>query len=86
MSSQIGKLHYALLFIYMKKETILKSVLTCPECNYQVTEVMPIDACQWFYECKNCSAVIKPKHGDCCVFCSYGSIACPSKQISGQKH
>ena len=64
----------------MKKEIILKSVLTCPKCDYQSTEIMPTDACQWFYECKNCGVIIKPKQGDCCVFCSYGSISCPPMQ------
>src|SRR6266496_4470497 len=39
-----------------------------------------IDANQFFYECSNCKAVLKPKPGDCCVFCSYGSVKCPPKQ------
>ena len=41
---------------------------------------MPTDACQWFYDCKGCGVVLKPKPGDCCVFCSYGSMPCPPKQ------
>ncbi|MFA9408701.1 MAG: GDCCVxC domain-containing (seleno)protein, partial [Candidatus Dadabacteria bacterium] len=24
--------------------------------------------------------LLKPKPGDCCVFCSYGSVKCPSIQ------
>jgi hypothetical protein len=35
------------------------------------------DACQYFYNCKGCGAVLKPKAGDCCVYCSYGSVLCP---------
>jgi hypothetical protein len=27
-----------------------------------------------------CSTLLKPKAGDCCVFCSYGSVACPPIQ------
>ena len=38
---------------------------------------MPTDACQFFYECKGCGVLLKPKTGDCCVFCSYGSVPCP---------
>jgi len=38
---------------------------------------MPIDACQHFYECTHCKTLLKPKVGDFCVFCSYGSVACP---------
>src|ERR1019366_531002 len=30
-------------------------------------------ACQFFYDCKGCGQRLKPKQGDCCVFCSYGS-------------
>lgn len=63
-------------------ETILKSVLTCPHCKISKEEIMPTDACQFFYECSNCGAVIKPKEGDCCVFCSYGTVPCPPIQDS----
>jgi len=50
-------------------KVILKSMLTCPECEYTKTEIMPIDSCQWFYECKQCHTVMKPKPGDCCIYC-----------------
>jgi hypothetical protein len=56
------------------------SVITCPICGYSKEEKMPEDACQFFYECENCKTVIKPKEGDCCVYCSYGTEKCPSKQ------
>ena len=58
----------------------LKSTITCPECGHQKEEIMPTDACQYFYECENCREVMKPKEGDCCVYCSYGSSDCPSIQ------
>ena len=60
----------------------LESMLTCPKCGYGKTETMPVDACQWFYECAQCHAVLKPQTGDCCVFCSYGSVRCPPRQAS----
>lgn len=41
---------------------------------------MPTDACQWFYDCKGCGTVLRPKPGDCCVFCSYGDVPCPPIQ------
>lgn len=63
-----------------KKELILQSVITCPKCGHQKEETMPTDACQYFYECGSCKAVLKPKEGDCCVFCSYGSVPCPPIQ------
>ena len=59
---------------------VLKSVLTCPKCGFGKSETMPTDACQFFYDCTNCGARLKPKAGECCVFCSYGSVKCPPIQ------
>jgi hypothetical protein len=58
----------------------MSSTLTCPKCGHRETETMPADACQYFYDCKGCGAVLKPAAGDCCVFCSYGDVACPPIQ------
>jgi hypothetical protein len=58
----------------------LQSTLTCPKCGYQAVETMPTDACQFFYDCKGCGERLKPLAGDCCVFCSYGSVPCPPIQ------
>jgi len=58
----------------------LTSALTCPNCGHTRDEIMPTDACQYFYECTQCKTLLKPKAGDCCVFCSYGSVACPPIQ------
>jgi hypothetical protein len=63
---------------------LLESVLTCPSCGLQATETMPEDACQYFYECTGCHARLKPRAGDCCVFCSYGTVVCPPKQTDGE--
>lgn len=61
----------------------LRSTLTCPHCGHQATETMPTNACQFFYDCQGCSALLRPKSGDCCVFCSYGTVPCPPIQIEG---
>ncbi|HUT51682.1 MAG TPA: GDCCVxC domain-containing (seleno)protein [Alphaproteobacteria bacterium] len=58
----------------------LQSTLACPDCGHQATETMPTDACQFFYDCKGCGVVLKPLAGDCCVFCSYGTVPCPPIQ------
>ena len=58
----------------------IQSVITCPECGFCVEEEMPTDACQFFYECKSCKTLLKPLPGDCCVYCSYGSVPCPPIQ------
>ncbi len=61
-------------------EVKLDSIITCPLCGHKKEEIMPRDSCLFFYECENCKAMMKPKSGDCCVFCSYGSVPCPPIQ------
>jgi hypothetical protein len=58
------------------------STITCPFCGFAASETMPNDACQFFYECRGCSGMLRPKPGDCCVFCSYGSVPCPPIQMA----
>jgi len=59
---------------------IVQSQITCPHCGEVQEETMPTDACQFFYTCPNCKELLKAKPGDCCVFCSYGTIPCPPVQ------
>ena len=56
------------------------STITCPACGAQAVEPMPTDACQVRYVCAHCGAQLRPQPGDCCVFCSYGSVPCPPLQ------
>ena len=53
----------------------LESTITCPACGRAATETMPTDACQYIYHCRVCNLQMKPKKGDCCVYCSYGKGA-----------
>lgn len=64
----------------MKDKIKTKTILTCPKCNAQQEVKMPNNACQHFYECIKCGKILKPKDGDCCVFCSYADSKCPPKQ------
>ncbi|MDH5728782.1 MAG: hypothetical protein OEZ58_07305 [Gammaproteobacteria bacterium] len=57
-----------------------QSTITCPQCGHKETETMPSDYCQFFYDCKGCGAVLRPKQGHCCVYCSYGTMPCPPIQ------
>jgi hypothetical protein len=66
----------------MQPLPILESLITCPRCGFAALEVMPTDACLYFYECTGCRTLLRPKSGDCCVFCSYGSVKCPPIQVS----
>lgn len=57
-----------------------KAIITCPKCGAKQVAEMPINACQHFYKCIHCGKLLKPKKGDCCVFCSYADSKCPPKQ------
>jgi hypothetical protein len=59
---------------------VLQSVLTCPRCGHAKQETMPTDACQFFYECEGCKTLLRPLPGDCCVYCSFGTVKCPPMQ------
>jgi hypothetical protein len=71
---------HAVLELKRMKDVILESVITCPRCGFAQRETMPLDACQFFYDCAGCGARLRPNTGDCCVFCSFGSVPCPPKQ------
>ena len=61
------------------------SIVTCPACGCQVEEHMPDDHCVVAWPCPGCGRTLKPKAGDCCVFCSYGTVPCPPIQAGGGK-
>lgn len=66
-----------------EKPLILESYLTCPNCKNTTLETMPENACVRVFDCAKCEFQIRPKAGDCCVFCSYGSSSCPPRQQEG---
>jgi len=41
---------------------------------------MPENNCQIIYICENCNEKLTPKNGDCCIFCTYGTVPCPPIQ------
>ena len=62
------------------RDVVLISILTCPYCGALKEGSMPTNSCQFFYECTQCGRVMRPRPGDCCVYCSYGTVPCPSRQ------
>ena len=61
----------------------LNATLTCPRCGHQVHAVMPTDRCIVVYTCPACGRTLRPKAGDCCVFCSYADVRRPPAQAEG---
>ena len=58
-------------------------VLTCPVCGSVAEERMPENACVVRWRCPSCDTEVRPRPGDCCVFCSYGSRPCPPERGPG---
>jgi hypothetical protein len=65
---------------------ITVSTLSCPACGGKTTRTMPIDACVVVAACQVCHAIMRPKSGDCCVFCSYSDVPCPPVQLGERKN
>lgn len=61
-------------------ESSLESEITCPKCKFKKKEILPTEYCILKYTCTNCKTDIYPDEKDCCVFCTYGTYKCPSKQ------
>lgn len=62
---------------------VLNTDLTCPHCGHVSRETMLRDVCQFFHECRGCGRLLRPEPGDCCVYCSYGTVRCPPVQEAG---
>ena len=59
---------------------ITKSILTCPQCGFVRREEMPTVSCWITYRCPGCGTDLWAAPGDCCVFCTFGSVPCPAVQ------
>ena len=78
-----GELRFFAKIRYARGMQLL-SVLTCPHCQHRATETMPTNACQFFYNCAGFGKRLKPLLGDCCMFCSFGTVPCPPIQENGK--
>ena len=54
------------------------ATITCPTCGANTEAEIPEDACQIVWDCPACRTALRPKQGDCCVFCSYADRRCPT--------
>lgn len=53
------------------------AMITCPDCGHQKKETRSLVACQYFYQCEQCRAILTPLDGDCCVVRSFGEMVVP---------
>ena len=61
-------------------EINLKTVITCQSCGMAEEIMMHPKLPEQKFVCKKCSAELLAQAGECCVFCSYGSVKCPPIQ------
>ncbi|WP_370623702.1 GDCCVxC domain-containing (seleno)protein [Polynucleobacter sp. AP-Reno-20A-A9] len=58
----------------------IESIVTCPHCQASEAINSEHGASQHLYRCRSCSAILKPKSGDCCILCSFGNRDCSSSE------
>ena len=63
-----------------RRKVVYFSKITCPACAARSLDQMPSNSCVYFYHCLRCNSIFKPTPGDCCVYCSYGTVSCPPRQ------
>ena len=56
----------------------LEATITCPACGTMTKAEIPEGACLIVWDCPACQTALRPKPGDCCVFCSYADRRCPT--------
>jgi len=57
---------------------ILEAMITCPRAASRSRTKRPMPPI--FLRLHGLWHLLRPKSGDCCVFCSYGSVPCPPIQ------
>jgi len=57
-----------------------QSTITCPYCKASEVLEVPQGSSQHLYRCRSCHNILKPKSGDCCIFCSFGDADCSSAE------
>ncbi|QWE09641.1 hypothetical protein AOC20_06215 [Polynucleobacter ibericus] len=57
-----------------------ESIVTCPHCDASEAIHIERGTSHHFYRCRSCSAILKPKSGDCCILCSFGNRDCSSSE------
>lgn len=62
-------------------QVLYKNTLTCPKCGLKQNVKMLALEIASVYQCNACNQVIKSNADECCVYCQYGDVKCPSEQV-----
>lgn len=66
-------------------KVMLDAVLRCPFCLGEELLRMPENFCEILRPCRFCRRIIRPRPGDCCVYCSFATVPCPPHQQESQR-
>jgi hypothetical protein len=59
---------------------IQSALIECPKCKASKEETMPLYFRQMYYACSACGHQVEVGEEDCCVFCAFSNVICPSGQ------
>ncbi len=62
-------------------EVLYKNKLSCPQCGSTQSVNMLALEIPRVYQCNNCREVIQANADECCIYCQYGEVKCPSQQV-----
>jgi hypothetical protein len=62
-------------------EVLYRNKLTCPECGAEENVEMLSMEIARIYKCDTCNEISHVNEDECCVYCQYGEVKCPSEQV-----
>ena len=76
-STEIFLVQHSLVLAHSEKQY---STITCPHCSATETLEITKGYSLHLYRCFACGGILKPKSGDCCIFCSFSDLDCSSAE------
>lgn len=62
-------------------QVLYKNILTCPNCGAtQPVKMLALEV-RSVYQCNACKKIIQAHANECCIYCEYGEVKCPSEQV-----
>lgn len=59
---------------------VRESTLVCPRCNHGERMMMAENSSLVVHVCQSCGLEMHRLPGNCCLFCTWGTVPCPTAQ------